>query len=244
MAKPKFPVLYRTFRKPLDLLPERHLPHTFLTTIFLKVKCRFHHDIDEHRDAIWSFCVPSIANLYLRWWEPLQPGENREPGAPEYTGDQLDGFANKVTNYAAANPEKRPAGRLLNTRAAGFGIVRFNTKSREITMECWPRNVDVTDPAAKQYPGWPRTISQFDNYNPPSWGKLGTLTFDIENPVVQLIDYDSNEVLYTVRVPGTTFTPSAPEGKQFVIKAGKDAPTTTVAKAAAVGSEPMTVTLD
>ncbi len=204
----------------------------------------FHHGIDEYRDSIWSFCVPSIANLYLRWWEPLEPGKNREPGSPEYTGDQLDGFANKVTNYAAANPEKRPAGNLLNTRAAGFGIVRFNTKSREITMECWPRNVDATDPAAKQYPGWPRTISQFDNYNPPSWGELGVLTFAIEDPVVQLIDAGSNEVLYTVRAQGKKFTPSAPEGKAFVIKAGKDAPNTVVAKDAKVGGEPLTVSLD
>jgi hypothetical protein len=68
----------------------------------------FHHGVDEHRDSIWSFCVPSIANLYLRWWDPLEPGANREDGAPAYTGDHLDGFANKVTNYAAANPMKKP----------------------------------------------------------------------------------------------------------------------------------------
>lgn len=204
----------------------------------------FHHGIDEHRDAIWSFCVPSIANLYLRWWMPLEPGKNREPGAPDYTGDQLDGFANKVTNYAAANPEEKPAGNLLNTRAAGFGIVRFNTKTREIRMECWPRNVDVTDPAAQQYLGWPRTISQFDNYNPPSWGKLGELSFNVENPVVQLIDATSNEVLYTVRVPGKTFTPGAPKGKSFIVKAGKDAPTAIVANGVKVGSKPIKVTID
>ncbi|TWT74194.1 hypothetical protein [Allorhodopirellula solitaria] len=204
----------------------------------------FHHGIDEYRDAVWSFCVPSIANLYLRWWEPIEPGANREPGSPEYTGDQLDGFANKVTNYAAANPEKRPAGNLLNTRAAGFGIVRFNTKTREITMECWPRNVDVTDPDAKQYPGWPRTISQFDNYNPPSWGKLGELSFDVESPVVQLIDADSNDVLYTVRVAGKSFTPGAPKGKSFVIKVGEDAPQRVIAEQAQVGGEPIDVTLD
>ncbi|WP_404309054.1 hypothetical protein [Neorhodopirellula lusitana] len=204
----------------------------------------FHHGVDEYRDSIWSFCVPSIANLYLRWWLPLEPGANREAGAPEYTGDQLDGFANKVTNYAAANPEPVPNGNLLNTRAAGFGIVRFNTKTREIEMECWPRNVDVTDPAAKQYPGWPRTISQFDNYNPPSWGKLGQLTFDVENPVVQLIDADTNEVLYTVRAKGKTFTPGAPEGKTFVVKAGKNSPTTVIASDTKVGSEPATVSLN
>ncbi|GAB5516044.1 hypothetical protein [Rhodopirellula baltica] len=203
----------------------------------------FHHGIDEYRDSIWSFCVPSIANLYLRWWEPVEPGENREPGAPEYTGDSLDGFANKVTNYAAANPEKKPAGNLLNTRAAGFGIVRLNTKTRDITMECWPRNVDVTDPSAKQYPGWPLTISQFDNYNPLSWGQLGEMTFDVEDPVVQLVDSSTGEVLYTVRVAGTKFTPGAPKGKTFVVKAGKDAPETVVAKAAKVGGEPVEVKL-
>lgn len=204
----------------------------------------FKHGIDEYRDAIWSFCVPSIANLYLRWWSPLEPGANREPGAPEYTGDQLDGFANKVTNYAAANPEERPSGNLLNTRAAGFGIVRLNKNTREITMECWPRNVDVTSSDAQQYPGWPRTISQFDNYNPPSWGKLGELTFDVENPVVQLIEAGTGEILYTVRANGKTFTPSAPKGKTFLIKAGKDQPDMVVAREAKVGGEPTAVKLN
>ncbi|WP_197171009.1 alkaline phosphatase D family protein [Novipirellula aureliae] len=197
----------------------------------------FHHGIDEHRDAIWSFCVPSIANLYLRWWKPLEPGTNREPGSFEYTGDQVDGFDNKVTNYAAANPEETPAGNLLNTRAAGFGIVRLNTKTRQITMECWPRNVDITDPAARQYPGWPRTISQFDNYNPPSWGKLDALTFDVDSPVVQLIDSENAEILYTVRVNGRRFVPHAPRGRTFVIKAGKDAPETIVKEKARVGDD-------
>lgn len=203
----------------------------------------FHHGIDEHRDAIWSFCVPSIANLYLRWWEPLEPGQNREVGAPDYTGDTLDGFANKVTNYAAANPEKKPAGNLLNTRAAGYGVVRLNTKSREITMECWPRNVDITSTDAKQYEGWPRTISQFDNYSPPSWGKLGELTFDVENPVVQLIDSGTNEILYTVRVSGKSFAPGAPMGKSFVVKAGADSADRVVADDASVGGPATAVTL-
>lgn len=204
----------------------------------------FHHGIDEHRDAIWSFCVPSIANLYLRWWEPLEAGANREPSSPAYTGDHLDGFANKVTNYAAANPEKMPAGNLLNTRAAGYGVVRLNRDTREITMECWPRNVDITAEDAKQYPGWPRTISQFDNYNPPSWGELGTLTFNVDNPVVQLVDSESGDILYTVRASGKSFTPGAPRGKSFVVKAGRDAPTSVVAKSASVGSQPQSITLD
>lgn len=204
----------------------------------------FQHGIDEHRDAIWSFCVPSIANLYLRWWEPLEEGLNREAGSLAYTGDYLDGFANKVTNFAAANPEKKPSGKLLNTRAAGYGIVRINTQTRLITMECWPRNVDITDADSEQYPGWPRTISQFDNYNPPSWGKLGELSFAVENPVVQLIDAETDEILYTVRASGKSFTPGAPSGRAFIVKAGKDSPDTVVAKSARVGSAPQRVTLN
>ena len=87
----------------------------------------FHHGIDEFRDGCFSFCVPSIANLYLRWWKPLEPGKNREPGSPEYTGDHLDGFHNKITCYAVANPDERPAnGDKLTTRAAGFGVLRLN----------------------------------------------------------------------------------------------------------------------
>lgn len=203
----------------------------------------FHHGIDEHRDAIWSFCVPSIANLYLRWWDPMQPGDHREPGAPRYTGDHLDGFANKVTNYAAANPEKKPAGNLLNTRAAGFGIVRLNKATREITMECWPRHADVTSSNAQQYPGWPRTISQFDNFRPPSWGSLGELKFDVDNPVVQLTDAVSGEVLYTVRVNGDSFTPVAPRGKQFSIRAGRQSADTVVVQKTGEGSDPVMIKL-
>lgn len=196
----------------------------------------FQHGIDEFRDAIWSFCVPSIANLYLRWWEPLEAGANRESDAPEYTGDHLDGFANKVTNFAAANPEKKPMGKLLNTRSAGFGIVRFNKVQRTITMECWPRNVDITDPKAKQYDGWPRTISQFDNYNPTSWQKSGVFLFDQKEPVVQLIDEQTNEILYTVRVKGSSFEPTLPVGKSFTLKAGVDHPSQVVATGVKVGS--------
>ena len=108
-------------------------------------------------------------------------------------------------------------------------------------MECWPRNVDITAPETKQYQGWPRTISQVDNYSPRSWGDLGTLTFNVDDPVIQLVDSSNNEVLYTLRVSGRTFTPKAPEGKSFTIKAGTNTPNQTVATKAAVGGKPQTV---
>lgn len=183
----------------------------------------FHHGIDEWNDSCYSFCVPSIANLYLRWWKPLKPGKNREPGAPEYTGEFLDGFGNKVTCLAVANPSPKPnGGQKLTTRAAGFGIVKFNKKSREITIECWPRNVDITDPASKQYPGWPRTIKQEDNYGRKAVAYLPTIAVrGMRNPVVQVIDESDDEIIYTLRINGNSFRPKVFKEGNHTIKVGE-----------------------
>ena len=154
----------------------------------------FHYGVNDWNDAGYSFTVPSIANLYMRWWDPDVPGQNRLPGMPEYTGEYLDGFGNKITCWAVANPEFGADPRdqedkvQLTTRAAGFGIVRFNKPQREITMECWPRNVDITSSDAKQYLGWPRTIRQLDNYGRKAVAYLPTLVFKKQvEPVVQIV---------------------------------------------------------
>jgi len=182
----------------------------------------FHHGIEDWNDAVYSFCVPSIANLYLRWWNPLEPGRNRAPGAPAYTGEFLDGLGNKVTLTAVANPsQERNGGNKLTTRAAGFGIVRFHKKTREITFECWPRNVDVTAPGSKQYPGWPVTVRQQDNYGRAAKGFLPELEIrGLTDPIVQVIDEASGEVVYTLRIKGTRFRPKVFREGMYTIKVG------------------------
>jgi len=169
----------------------------------------FHHGVDEFRDSIYSFCVPSIANLYLRWWEPLEPGANREPGQDPIYGDHFDTFGNRVTCLAVANPKKEPnGGDKLTTRAAGFGIVRFNKKTRKITMECWPRNVDISAKDAKPYPGWPITIDQTDNYARKAVAHLPTIKIKGgTNPVIKVIDESTGEWIYALRIKGTRFQP-------------------------------------
>lgn len=184
----------------------------------------FHHGIDEFRDGNYSFCVPSIANLYLRWWRPLKPGANRDADVPEYTGDHLDGFDNKVTCYAAANPDDAPAkGDKLTTRAAGFGILRLNKTNREITMECYPRNVDVSKPETQQYPGWPKTIHQTDNYGRKAKAYLPTLAIEgAANPVVKVIDEATGDWLYALRIQGNEFKPKVfAETGSYTIEIGE-----------------------
>ncbi len=41
----------------------------------------------------------------------------------------------------------------------GAGLIRFNKPAGEVTFECWPRDVVVMDKSAKQYTGWPVTVS-------------------------------------------------------------------------------------
>lgn len=130
------------------------------------------HGIDSFRDGPWAFLPPAIVNTYYgRWWWPEdeKPGANPIPGSPlKWTGDYLDGFANKITMVAYANPERVPTkggdekavGKPVpqDGWADGYGLIRFRKTSGEVVFECWPRFTDVTQPDAAQFPGWPVTV--------------------------------------------------------------------------------------
>lgn len=184
------------------------------------------YGIDEFRDSGYSFCVPSIANLWPRWWAPKDPPVKEIDDGRRYTGDYYDGFGNKVTVLAHTNPYKtgrKPAE--LHDRMPGFGIVSFDKTTRQIEMQCWPRMIDPTDPANKhrQYPGWPKTITQTDNYPRIPVAYLPTLNFkNATDPVVQVIDESTNEVVYTLRIKGNTFTPKVFKKGTYTIKTGRN----------------------
>ena len=182
----------------------------------------FQHGLDEWNDANWSFCVPSIANLYLRWWKPTEPGRHRAPGMPEILGEHVDGFGNKVTAWAVANPSPERNGDKLTTRAAGFGVLRLDKETRKITMECWPRNVDVTSSEARQYPGWPRTIDQEENYGRRARAWLPTLHVrGAEDAVVQVVDEADGSVVYTLRIRGSSFRPKVFHAGTYTLHVGE-----------------------
>jgi len=184
----------------------------------------FHHGVQEWGDANYSFCVPSIANLYLRWWQPLQPGKNRKPGMGPLLGDHLDGFGNHVTCYAVANPAAGGSGGKLTTRAAGFGVMRFDKQTRQITMECWPRNVDLAAQGASQYPGWPLTIAQTDNYGRQAVAHLPTIKCsDGQDPVVRVVEEASGEWVYALRIRGAQFQPKVFKKGLYTVIVGEGA---------------------
>ncbi|MEX0273181.1 MAG: alkaline phosphatase D family protein [Flavobacteriaceae bacterium] len=113
------------------------------------------HGIEDFRDGPWAFVVPAIVNdYYSRWWWP----EDEKPGANpntatslKWTGDYLDGFNNKISMMAYVNPESTSHG-------SGYGLIRFHKDTRQVTFECWPRDVDVRLENAQQFEGWPITV--------------------------------------------------------------------------------------
>ncbi len=172
------------------------------------------HGIHSWEDSGYSFCVPSIVNFYGRWWWPMEEALQHDPESPlPFTGRYYDGFDNKLTMHAYANPTNE------NDNGAGFGIVRFDKAARKITMETWPRHVDVTQEGAGQYPGWPRTISQEDNYGRTPLAFLPTLKISgREDPVVQVIDEYLDSILYTIRIKGNTWRPKVFRDAIYTIK--------------------------
>jgi hypothetical protein len=180
------------------------------------------YGVDEWNDSGFAFCVPSISNYWPRRWCPQFPGKNQTKGAPKYTGEFKDGFGNKFTVKAISNPlytGKEPA--KLYDRAAGYGIVRFHKKSRNITLESWPRGSKPSQGETKQYKGWPLEINQLDNFGKKAKAYLPTLKINgLENPVVQVIDESNQEILYTLRINGNSFTPKVFKNGLYTIKIG------------------------
>ncbi|MFG0318745.1 MAG: twin-arginine translocation pathway signal protein, partial [Planctomycetota bacterium JB042] len=116
------------------------------------------YGIDAFRDGPIAFTSPAVANTWPRRWLPSTPGADRRAGDPPWTGDFRDGFGNRITVLAVANPRRRGAEpAALHDRSPGYGIVRLDPATRRVVLEAWPR---AADPRAggRPYAGWPITF--------------------------------------------------------------------------------------
>jgi hypothetical protein len=133
---------------------------------------------------------------------------------------------------AYANPEDVQDEK---TRADGYGLIRFDKKTRRITFECWPRFAKVADGDKAQFPGWPITIAQDANDGRPVHAQLPEVRLDgVSHPVVQVIADATGEILYTVRSQTESFRPRVYAPGKYTVKAGKDKPDAVVAKGVVV----------
>ena len=172
----------------------------------------FRHGLDDWGDAGYSFSAPAIANTWPRRWFPAEEPVRREEGAPRYTGDYLDGFGNRITMLAAANPVlsgAEPAA--LYDKAPGYSIIRLDPRTREITFEAWPRWIDPTAPDAACYEGWPVTVRQGDNAGGSwMWAVNGVSAEQVDRLVLTVRRPGADSPLYTIRVYDG-FVPRVPD---------------------------------
>ena len=185
------------------------------------------HGNDAWEDSAWSFCVPAISNLYPRFWNPDYPPFDAPDGLAPHLGRYLDGFSNKLTIHAVANPiveddrlASLPEPRALYAEGVGYGIVRFRKSDRTITLECWPRHVDPADPATGgQYEGWPIVVRQEDNDGDFAAASLPTIeAVGVAKPLVEVLDDETGALITAIRARGPSYMPTAPASGRYTIR--------------------------
>lgn len=187
------------------------------------------HGIKEFGDGPYAFTSPALVNtIYGRWWHPLdeKPGPNPVPDSPlPWTGDFQDGLGNKISMLAYANP---PDIKDEKQRADGYGLVRFNKRTQQVTFECWPRFSVAQQGGKAQFAGWPITVKVADNDGRKPVGFLPRLLFAGATPaVVQVVAEATGEILYTTRVSEGNFQPAVFEAGKYTVKVGQHQPTKT-----------------
>ncbi|QDH80036.1 twin-arginine translocation pathway signal protein [Echinicola soli] len=179
------------------------------------------YGVDEYGDGGFAFAGPALNNIWpRRWWPPISNPQEHSLDTPLYNGNYEDGFGNKMTVKAVANPRKtgvEPA--IVYDRATGYGIITFDKKARTITTECWPKYVDPSKYPNGQYAGWPITIQQEDNYGRKAAAWLPEIKVNgMTNPIMEVIEEATGERVYCISLNGNTFTPKVFSKGTFTVR--------------------------
>lgn len=167
------------------------------------------YGVDAHGDGGFAFAGPALNNIWpRRFWRPVADIAAHSYENPSYVDDHTDGFGNKMTVMAAANPyDTGFEPEIIHNRATGYGLVTFNKKERTIKTECWSRFMDPVRESGIQNPGWPITVKQADNYGRKAVAWLPELRIaDGSRPVLSIYG-DNNELVYCIRLGTEAFRP-------------------------------------
>ena len=176
---------------------------------------------EEFRDAGFAIVSPATGNIWPRHWFPSFPGNNRKEGWPDNLGDFEDGFGNKITVYAVANPHVSTIEPVRhNQYSTGYSVITFNRQTREIEMANWPYYADPEKD--KPFPFWPVRINQTDNYGKNAAGWLPEIRVEgMKNPVIKVIREYTGELVYSLRLAGNSFQPKVFDLGNYRIEVGE-----------------------
>ncbi|MEO0338524.1 MAG: twin-arginine translocation pathway signal protein [Bacteroidota bacterium] len=182
------------------------------------------YGVDKHDDGGYWISSPAVSNLWPRRWYPAEYGLDGKPeNAPRYTGKYEDGFGNKITVKAIANPHDidREPSRIFD-KAPGYSIIEFDIKNRSMNLAVWPRWAGPSQELDNQpYSGWPITVPQLENYGRERVGYLDPIEVDGET-LVAIYQEDSGELVYALKPPKGAFEPFVFESSAtYFIEASK-----------------------
>lgn len=187
------------------------------------------HGIENHRDGPMSFTNPALVNtIYGRWWWPKNESKGRglKIKSPlPWVDDYLDGLGNKITMFAYANPDQLDINIIRKNsssenRGDGYGLVRINKKTENITFECWPRFADISKGNKAQFTGWPITFNMSENDGRKVIGYLKEVKLPNANSVVELTESQTGELIYCRRIKGELFKAPVFKKSKYTLRAG------------------------
>jgi hypothetical protein len=116
------------------------------------------------------------------------------------------------------SPRRESVLQFVEDKASGFGLVRFDKARRKVIVDCWPYLADFTK-RDTQMPGWPLEIDVLDNYARKPAGHLPTLKITgAKQPLIEVIDQTSGELVYALRVAQPEFRPHVFAAGKYVVK--------------------------
>ena len=179
---------------------------------------------DKHyQDSSLTFMSTGLNNGLLRAWDPKNrmpflDGDQNTWDLDRGTGDFIDLHGHRLSILAATNATIENGGDFSrsdpNLRAqqtgSGYATLELNKQRGTFTFDqiIYP----MTSGNPQSFPGWPQTFSVADNVGALSSDArfLPPITYEqgpINRPILQVIDQQNDEVLYTIRVPQNNFSP-------------------------------------
>lgn len=179
------------------------------------------YGIDNWRDAGYAIVSPATGCIWTRRWHPPVEGSNREDNWPPNLGDFEDGFGNKITVYAVANPHKST---IEPTRhhelSTGYSTIKFNRNNRDIELANWPYYSGPEN--GTPFPFWPVKFNQLDNYGKQADAWLPeVICTGIDDPVIRITRERTGEMVYTLRINGNSFQPGVFAYGNYIIEIGE-----------------------
>jgi len=177
------------------------------------------YGLSKYEEAGYAFLPKTLMSSWPVRWFPPKPGLSRQ-ALPAATGDFTEAFGNRLTVKAVANPVASPDNQSWGN-PSGFGLVRFKHDGT-IVFENWPAENPGQMKAADPLPGWPVVCSLLDNDGRRPAGYLPVLRFKgIDNPVVQVVEEASREIIYTLRIRGNEFRPPVFQAGNYTVRCGQ-----------------------